>query len=45
MLARIKGLEEHCEKLKIEAERVVRDKLDAELLLMNKVRWAIKANA
>jgi hypothetical protein len=38
MLARIKGLEEHCEKLKIETERVVRDKLDAELLLMNKVR-------
>ncbi|KAG2173158.1 hypothetical protein INT43_004531 [Umbelopsis isabellina] len=43
MLARIKGLEEHCEKLKIEAERVVRDKLDAELLLMNKFKLVLNA--
>lgn len=38
MIARIKGLEESCEQLKQVAEKVVRDKLDAELLLMDKVR-------
>jgi hypothetical protein len=38
MMVRIKGLEETCEQLKLAAERVVRDKLDAELLLMDKAR-------
>jgi hypothetical protein len=36
MMTRIKGLEEMCEQLKIAAERIVRGKLDAELLLMDK---------
>jgi hypothetical protein len=37
MMTRIKGLEETCDQLKHAAERIVRDKLDAELLLMDKV--------
>jgi hypothetical protein len=46
MTARIKGLEGSCDQLKLTAEKVVRDKLDAELLLMDKVmsemKWSCK---
>lgn len=48
MTARIKGLEDSCDQLKLTTEKVVRDKLDAELLLMDKVtselKWSYKPN-
>ncbi|KAI9281740.1 hypothetical protein BC943DRAFT_329483 [Umbelopsis sp. AD052] len=43
MMTRIKGLEETCEQLKHAAERIVRDKLDAELLLMDKFKLILNA--
>ncbi|KAH8552490.1 hypothetical protein BGW37DRAFT_489187 [Umbelopsis sp. PMI_123] len=43
MMTRIKGLEEMCEQLKIAAERIVRGKLDAELLLMDKFKLILNA--
>ncbi|CAO3673337.1 unnamed protein product [Umbelopsis ramanniana] len=43
MMTRIKGLEETCDQLKHAAERIVRDKLDAELLLMDKFKLILNA--